>query len=90
MQDIVVIGGECSLSEVIDGSCGLSIMQCGETGVFTPVYPPAYEGETHVTPSSSTQILQTEGLMVGENITIDPIPENYGLITWNGSSLTVS
>ena len=49
-----------------------------------------YEGEYHVTPTQSTQTLLTEGLRMTQNVTIDPIPNNYGLITWNGSIITVS
>lgn len=55
-----------------------------------PIYPTAYSREYIVTPSSETQTLDTEGLMMTRNITINPIPSNYGLITWNGSTLTVS
>lgn len=49
-----------------------------------------YEGPIEVTPAQQTQTLQTEGLLVDSDITINPIPSNYGLITWNGSVLTVS
>ena len=49
-----------------------------------------YEGETTVTPSAETQTLPTEGFMLTGNVTINPIPSNYGLITWDGSRLTVS
>ncbi len=55
-----------------------------------PIYPEPYLGETEVTPSAETQVLQTNGLMLQANITINPIPSNYGLITWNGSTITVS
>lgn len=51
---------------------------------------PRYSGATTVTPSSESQVLETNGLLLNENITIEPIPNNYGLITWNGSILTVS
>lgn len=51
---------------------------------------PPYTGETTVTPSSETQILQTKNFRMTENVTINPIPSNYGLIGWNGSILTVS
>ena len=51
---------------------------------------PAYEGETVVTPTSETQILSTKNLRMTDNITINPIPSNYGLITWDGSIITVS
>lgn len=49
-----------------------------------------YEGSYTVTPSSETQVLNTENLVATQNITINPIPSNYGLITWNGSNLIVS
>jgi hypothetical protein len=51
---------------------------------------PAYTGETEVTPSNETQTLQTANTALYDNITINPIPSNYGLITWDGSTLTVS
>ena len=49
-----------------------------------------YDGPHKVTPSQETQVLQTNGYLLTSDITIDPIPSNYGLITWNGSILTVS
>lgn len=50
----------------------------------------SYTGSYTVTPSGQTQTLQTSGLLMTSNLTINPIPSNYGLITWNGSTLTVS
>ena len=49
-----------------------------------------YDGEYTVTPSSGTQTLDTANKLLARNVTINPIPSNYGLITWNGSTLTVS
>lgn len=49
-----------------------------------------YTGEYEVTPSAETQTLNTEGLRLTRNVTVNPIPQNYGLITWNGAFLTVS
>jgi hypothetical protein len=51
---------------------------------------PIYEGATEVTPSATEQVLQTKNFRMTENITINPIPSNYGLITWDGSTITVS
>ena len=51
---------------------------------------PVYEGETEVTPSIVAQVLQTNNFRMTDNITINPIPSNYGLITWDGSTITVS
>lgn len=49
-----------------------------------------YGGPFEVTPTSFEQTLNTADKIVRQNITINPIPSNYGLITWNGSTLTVS
>ena len=49
-----------------------------------------YDGSYSVTPSQQTQTLSTAGKIMAHNITVNPIPSNFGLITWNGSVLTVS
>ena len=49
-----------------------------------------YEGAYEVTPNLTTQILPTEGLAMWHDVVVNPIPSNYGLITWNGAKLTVS
>ena len=49
-----------------------------------------YTGDYTLTPSAETQIIPTNGLRMTDNITVNPIPNNYGLITWNGTILTVS
>lgn len=51
---------------------------------------PDYEGETTFTPSAEMQTIPTAHTVLLSNITINPIPSNYGLITWNGTTLTVS
>lgn len=49
-----------------------------------------YTGLYTVTPTDEAVVLNTNGLRMTDNITVNPIPSNYGLITWNGSTLTVS
>ena len=49
-----------------------------------------YEGSLVVTPSDETQTLATTGKTMLRDVTVNPIPSNYGLITWDGSVLTVS
>ena len=51
---------------------------------------PDYTGPTSVTPSSHAQTLHTKDTALLSDITIGAIPQNYGLITWNGYTLTVS
>lgn len=52
--------------------------------------PSEYDGPVVVTPSQQTQVLPTNGTRLTSNIKVNPIPSNYGLITWNGSIITVS
>lgn len=49
-----------------------------------------YDGPYEVTPTRYTQILPTSGKKMNDDVTINPIPHEYGLITWDGSSLMVS
>ena len=49
-----------------------------------------YEGAYEVTPSSQIQTLPTMGKTMINDLVINPIPSNYGLVTWNGQYLTVS
>ena len=49
-----------------------------------------YTGEYEFTPTSEAQTIPTENKTLAHDIIINPIPENYGLITWNGATLTVS
>ena len=49
-----------------------------------------YEGPYSFTPSRESQTIPINRLTARQNITIDPIPQQYGLITYNGSTITVS
>ncbi len=88
-RDVSRIAGDLSVIEQINGSVAVTEALRGSLAVpeFISVY---YDGDYIVTPSAETQVLQTQGLAMRQDITINPIPSNYGLITWNGSYLTVS
>ena len=78
---------------VLDGDLSLLIPVDGESGIVTKVIGqdlPTYTGVTEVTPTTAEQVLDTSNKVVTRNIVINPIPSNYGLITWNGATLTVS
>ena len=49
----------------------------------------SYEGEYNVTPSEVTQTLQTRGKRLNQNVVVEPIPQNYGRISYSGSVITV-
>ena len=51
---------------------------------------PTYGGPTEFTPSEEAQTAHTAGTQLPGDITINPIPSNWGRISWNGSVLTVS
>lgn len=53
-------------------------------------YSSPYTDTYEVTPSNEEQRLSTTGMMMLDDVVVHPIPSNYGLITWNGSTLTVS
>lgn len=75
------LSGAITIGENIDGELGLpSIVLIGND----------YEGPYNFTPSAQTQEIDISGKRATENIIINPIPQNYGLITWNGAFLTVS
>lgn len=90
MYDKIVIGGDLSLNTKIEGDAELSIPVDGDPGYHIPLLPDAYAGEYHITPSDEVQVIPMQFMMASQNVTIDAIPSNYGLISWNGSVLTVS
>lgn len=49
-----------------------------------------YAGEYEWTPGDMEQAIPIAGLIATRDIKIKPIPSNYGRITWDGSTITVS
>lgn len=64
------------------------VLEIGETTIIHG--GDIYTGEYEFTPTEETQTVPINGLVATRNITIDPIPTNYGLITWNGTTIMVS
>ena len=62
----------------------------GIGGSMYAIGTPYYDGSYTITPTSETQVIDIKELRGRDDITINPIPNNYGLITWNGSTLMVS
>lgn len=86
----MTIGGTLSAEHNISG------MLCSEQTISGVLEIPSaigvdpYQGDYRITPSRETQTLSTAGKYLNQSIVVEPIPSNYGLITWNGSTLTVS
>lgn len=49
-----------------------------------------YTGEYTATPSRHVQVFATAGKSMTANFAVNPIPHNYGLITYDGGTITVS
>lgn len=87
----IVLDGSCTLSSQLDGSCALRSTMDGIMDKVVEIQRvDYYTGDYTVTPSSEAITLNTAQLMMNGNVTVEPIPSNYGLVTWNGSTLTVS
>lgn len=82
---VVDAGTEVDFSYKDDGLYDIDLDQKVVMVEGTP-----YTGSYQITPSAETQTLQTSGLLMTNDVVVNPIPSNYGLITWNGSTLTVS
>ena len=67
-----------------------STLGLGVGGGMYAVGPPRFAGPYEVTPSASGQTLEMAGLTARQDVVVKPIPSNYGLITWDGSVITVS
>lgn len=62
-------------------------------GLATPIMTstvPEYDGEYDIVPSGQAQVFGTNGTKLTHDFVVEPIPSNYGLITWDGSTITVS
>lgn len=91
MQYKIVIGGEVSLTNTLDGDGDVTLSCDGVMGtVLQYDSHSAYTGAYEVTPSNEVQTVPIADMIATQNITINPIPSNYGLVTWNGSFLTIS
>lgn len=51
---------------------------------------PDYEGAYEITPSAEAQTLPSTDTVIHRDIVINPIPSNYGRITYDGTVITVS
>lgn len=80
------ISGDAGISFDLDESDAV------EFEIRSPTYIDVdiYDGGYVFTPAEEEQVIQTTNKTLTQDIIINPIPSNYGKITWNGSTLTVS
>lgn len=82
--------GKLSSLEELTGELSAPQEITGRLTVPQYVLPPSYGGPYEVTPSAETQILKTDALYMNGDVVINPVPSNYGLITYDGSGIRVS
>lgn len=87
MNDILI--GKIASAVQLQGSLSCEEQLSGSFHSYElPEYQ--YEGSYEFTPSSQTQYAPTAYMTCLGDIKINPIPSNYGLITYDGSVITVS
>jgi len=78
-----IVTGGASIGASLSGSASVG------AAVSAAVSMP-YAGAYEVTPTAQAQTLPVGGTTPLQDIVVNPIPSNYGLITYNGSTITVS
>ena len=77
MSDIIILEGEMSLSQIIDGDVDLALAEDGENGIFMPILPILQENKT-ATPTEQAQIITPDPQFNGlRKATVNAIPSNY-------------
>lgn len=84
------ISGTVSGKGTLSGSIASGATLNGSLTVPSSAGVERYEGDYEYTPSAVQQIVEISGKMATQDIVINPVPSQYGLITWNGSTITVS
>ena len=87
---MLTFDGDLNINLQFDGDLVLLNNFDGEYGEYTELPHDAYSGDYTITPGDSAVVMATAGLLMARDVTINPIPSNYGKITWNGTTLTVS
>ncbi len=58
--------------------------------VVNKIVADEFEGAYEYTPTQNTQVIEIAQKKAVQNITINPIPQNCGLVTWHGAFLHIS
>lgn len=92
IDDQQPIVAEIGPPESIEGEIGGEGMTAEiAVGGAIPIQPDdPYEGPFEFTPGDDMQTIATAEKYVDRNIVINPIPDNYGKITYNGSWITIT
>jgi hypothetical protein len=87
----LTVNGQISTQPArVQGQASVTPVRVGGNLIMTGSSADPYQGTYEVTPTETTQVLATSGKRLTEDIIVHPIPSNYGQISWDGSTLTVS
>lgn len=77
---------------MVEIQCEITVTREIEVEVFRVAHMGGapYDGPYTVTPTRERQELPTAGKSLALNVVVEAIPPEYGLITYNGSSLRIS
>lgn len=81
---------EISIEETTSIFASISINEEIDTDISVSYEASPKTQEGHATPTQEEQILTPDEGYYFSSVTVDPIPQNYGLITYNGYSIMVS
>lgn len=84
------VSGKLTAGGTLHGKLSGGGTLTGGLSVGTSGSSPVYGGPYEFTPTQEPQVIEIAHKQAAQDITIAAIPNNYGLITWNGSTLTVS
>ena len=86
MQTIHISGSRGGTVQIGGGERLAEITVHGSGG--TPV--PKYTGPYEFTPTDEAQTVTITGKQATQDITINPIPSNYGRVSYNGRIITIT
>lgn len=84
------LNAEASLNGGVSASASVVKTISATVTMHRPPSVNPYTGEYEFTPTDEAQTIPIFGKTATRDIVINPIPSNYGKISWNGSTLTVS
>lgn len=85
----MAVGGVISgTGRVVGGLAGVGVVSAS-VGLPAVVPHRTFDGAYEVTPGDEAVVLETAGLVAVDNIIINPVPQTYGRVVWDGSTLTV-
>lgn len=94
-MDGIGISGNVSL-DIEASTVEIDVQPSGRVSIdaeqYVPMRPKAiiYDGSYEVTPSQAAQTLPTRGKLMDVDLVVQPIPNNYGRISYSGGIMTVS